>query len=51
MIAAVSRPGNFAEIGCGIAPHFHTAIVAVTNSMPLGSPIVTNESRVTPSCR
>ena len=49
MIASRSMRGSFADTGCGVAPSFHTAIVASKNSMPFGRPIVTKESGFTPS--
>ena len=48
MIALRSAAGSLDEIGCGVAPSFQAAIVASKNPIPFGSPIVTNESRVTP---
>ena len=51
MIARRSAAGSRDEIGCGVAPSFHAAIAASKNSMPFGSPMVTNESGVTPSAR
>jgi hypothetical protein len=36
-------------MGCGVAPTFHAAIVASTNSMLFGRPIVTKLSGATPS--
>ena len=49
MIAWRSTGGSRCEIGCGVAPTFQVAIVASTNSIPFGSPIVTKLSGVTPS--
>lgn len=51
MIACRSRAGSRWDTGCGVAPHFHAAMAASRNSMVFGSPIVTKESGVTPSCR
>src|SRR5215472_7268078 len=51
MIALRSAVGSRDEIGCGVAPAFQVATTASKNSMPLGSPIVTNESRPTPRSR
>src|SRR5438093_10527675 len=48
MIALRSAAGSRDEIGCGVAPSFQAAIVASKKPIPFGSPIVTNESRVTP---
>lgn len=49
IMAPRSMVGSRAETGCGVARAFQTAIVASTNSMPLGRPIVTELSGVTPS--
>ncbi len=51
MIARRSAAGSRDEIGCGVAPSFHTASTASKNSMPFGRPMVTNESGVTPRLR
>ena len=51
MIAPRSAAGSLDEMGCGVAPSFHTASTASKNSMLLGRPIVTNESGLTPSSR
>ena len=50
MIACRSRAGSREDTGWGVAPHFHVAMAASRNSTVFGRPIVTNESRVTPSC-
>src|SRR6185295_9028538 len=49
MIARRSAAGSRDEIGCGVAPSFHTASTDSKNSMEFGSPITTNEFGVTPS--
>ena len=48
-IASRSRAGSCAESGNGVAPAFHTAIVAARNSIELGSMIATSDSGVTPA--
>ena len=50
-MARRSVVGSRSETGWGVAPAFHTAIVASMNSMPLGRPMVTKLSGVTPRSR
>ena len=47
-MARRSAAGRREEMGCGVAPSFHAAIAASTKPIPLGRPIVTSESGVTP---
>src|SRR4029453_13286057 len=49
MVARRSAPGNGEEVGWGVAPSFHAAIVASKKPMQLGKPIVTSEFGVTPT--
>ena len=51
MIALRSAAGSRDEIGWGVAPSFQAAIVASKKPIPLGRPMVTNESRITPRSR
>ena len=50
-MARRSAAGSREEIGCGVAPSFHAAIMASKKPIPFGSPMVTSESGVTPSAR